>query len=87
MTTSYNVILKAVDCIYFIAFTIIFVILLACIIGVGYLVFYGDSTVSEKIFLGGLVLCMGLNIWLYRYGRRAVRELGLSDTMVEPLLP
>lgn len=87
MTTSYNVILKAVDRIYLIMFTIIFIILLGCTIGVGYLVFYGDSTIAEKIVLGGLVLCMCVNIWLYCYGRRAVRELGLARSSAEPLLP
>jgi hypothetical protein len=85
MTTSYNAILKAVDRIYFIAFTIIFAILLACTIGVGYLIFCdvcGGGTLAEKIVFGGLLLCMGVNVALYSYSRRAVH-----DAHAEPLLP
>ena len=85
MTTSYNVILKAVDRIYLITFMITFAILLGCTIGIGYLLFCdvcGGGTLAEKIIFGGLLLCMGVNVALYCYSRRAVHHVH-----AEPLLP
>jgi hypothetical protein len=85
MTTSYNVILKAVNRVYLITFTVTFIILLTCTIGVGYLLFCdvcSGGTLAEKIVFGGLLLCMGANVAIYCYGRRTV-----GHAVTEPLLP
>jgi hypothetical protein len=85
MTTSYNVILKAVNRVYLITFTVTFIILLTCTIGVGYLLFCdvcGGGTLAEKIIFGGLLACMAVNVALYCYSRQAVHH-----AHTEPLLP
>ncbi len=89
MTTSYNVILKAVDRVYLITFTVTFIILFTCTIGVGYLLFCdvcGGGTLAEKILFGALLACMGANVALYYYGRRTVGHIQ-TTSIHEPLLP